>query len=388
MKKYLLSIIIPTKNRYDTLSVIVDTLLRFDTDELEIVVQDNSADNSSFSDYLNKHNGNSRFKYFYNSEKLSVIENSDLAVINSTGEYVCFIGDDDGVLPYIINVVKWMKINGIEILKGSKPTYLWPGMPTTSTSGDKNGVLIDKKYSYKTIKKDNAIALNYSLKKGGTSMELLPCLYHGIVARITLNKIFNKTKTFFPGPSPDMANATAITLVAEGYTFVDFPIVISGKSVNSTGGEGVKHNHVNHINDVVHLPKNTSKDWSPIIPKYWTGPTIWAESLLKALESFDEVNLMKKFNINYLLATIYVFHFKQRKQILKGYAFPVDYSILNLIKYLTPQLLNRARFFVKNRFFYNRSLAMEDVTNIDFAIEKMMTRIEFEKLPFKVKSVN
>ena len=63
---YLLSIIIPTKNRYNYLLPCLETLKLFDEKEVEIVVHDNSDDNKLIIDYLNN-NHFSNLKYFYSS---------------------------------------------------------------------------------------------------------------------------------------------------------------------------------------------------------------------------------------------------------------------------------------------------------------------------------
>ena len=99
-----LSIIIPTKNRYETLFPLIEYLETLDTKEVEVVVQDNSKDNSKAINFLNK-NKLSNVKYYYEPSDLSVIGNSDLAVKNATGKYICFIGDDDGVMPYILDII-------------------------------------------------------------------------------------------------------------------------------------------------------------------------------------------------------------------------------------------------------------------------------------------
>lgn len=296
---------------------------------------------------------------------------------------MCFIGDDDVVMPFIVEIVQWMKRNNCLIVKGVKPEYSWPGMPTSSTSGEKNGVLVDKKYSYTSEKILTKEALKYTLSKGGTSMKKMPCLYHGIVALKVLKKIFNTTGSYFPGPSPDMANAVALTLVENQYTSVKIPIVISGKSNSSIGGQGVRHNHVNHIDNVPHLPKETSKKWSSIIPKYWTGPTIWAESVLKSLEAFKSE---RKININYLLATIYIFHVKHRKQIFKGYNWSVFSWRKFLLAYID-QFLIRTRFFLKNRVYSNNEIVKENVTDIDKAVELIMASLDKDKM-MKLYGVN
>jgi len=379
--KPLLSIIIPTKNRYHTLFSIVDTIISFNELLIEIVIQDNSDDNSSALEFIQKREQNNSLKYFYSAEKLSVIENSDLAVLNSTGEYVCFIGDDDGVMPYIVDVVEWMKQNGIKALKSFKPNYYWPDQKSNYLSNNTSGNLKIKNFDYTIKKISTKKALDFTLNRGGTSMEMLPCLYHGIVERKVLEAIFEKCNTYFPGPSPDMANAIALTKFIDEYIYVDFPVAISGKSVKSTGGQGVLHKHISKIEDVSHLPKSTSKFWSNSIPKYWTGPTIWAESVLKAMENCEMGYSDTKFNYEYLYATLYVFNYENRKLIFKDF----KHSILTFdfcVSYFYI-FLNRVRIFFKNRFSSSIE-KFSNIKNIGEAIKLICEKVDESKLVFNV----
>lgn len=362
---YLLSIIIPTKNRYTTLFSVVDSILAFNSDEIEIVIQDNSDNNQQAVDFLQERRGFENIKYFHEYGNLSVIENSDRAVLNSNGEYVCFIGDDDGVMPYIIDVVKWMKVKDYNALKSFMPNYYWPNQRSNILSKDISGNLKIRNFNYdvKIVKCKEALA--YTLNKGGTSIHMLPCLYHGIISRLSLDKIYHKCKTFFPGPSPDMANAIALTQVIDSHVYVSFPVIISGKSASSTGGAGVLHQHVAKIEDVKHLPKNTSAEWSDRIPKFWTGPTIWAESVLKALKHFGREDYIKKFNFSYLYASISVFNKNHVDVIYKDFKYK-NFGFAYLGNYIKIYL-NRIVIFIKNR---RGSIKMfRNVENIDAAIK-------------------
>lgn len=362
----LLSIIIPTKNRYTTLFSVVDMILSFDlNDDIEIVIQDNSDDNKEALDFTAQRVNYSNLKYFHSSENLSVIGNSDKAVLNSTGEFVCFIGDDDGVIPNIVEVTKWMKANNYKALKSYKPSYYWPNQKSNYLSNDTSGVFKYKKWkenSFKIIKTNEA--LDFTLKHGGVSIKLLPCLYHGIVERKILNLIYHKANTFFPGPSPDMANAVALTQVIDSYVFVKYPVVISGKSINSGGGLGVLHQHVARIEDMGHLPKETSTNWDKRIPKYWTGPTIWAESVIKALEIFQNKEAVKKLNFEYLYAYLDVFYKKQSKEIFKG--FVINKS-LKFSKLKCDIFILRIRVFILNRIGSVKQV--NNLKNIQSAVE-------------------
>ncbi|WP_411029403.1 glycosyltransferase family 2 protein [Spongiimicrobium sp. 3-5] len=338
----LLSIIIPTKNRYNTLLPLLDYLISIKSNQLEIVIQDNSDDNNSILKFLNA-NPDRKLSYFHTNKKLSQTGNSDLAVKNSQGEYVCFIGDDDGVMPYIVDIVQWMKNEGVDVVKGHKPHYSWPGLQISYLEEDVSGVLRYKKWNNKVRSIDCKKELNNTLSKGGTTLTMLPCLYHGIVSRAVLDRIYAKTNSYFPGPSPDMANAIALCFYVDNYKFLDFPVVVSGKSSSSIGGQGVLHKHIARIEDVAHLPSSTKNNWSTKIPKYWTGPTIWAESTIKSLEACGRSSKMNRMDFSHLYAELFVFEFKYRKQIFKNFGHSI---------YSASFFINLVKIFIKRTFTF------------------------------------
>ena len=95
---YVLSIIIPTKDRYIYLKECLKTLnnLSFKDQKVEVIVQDNTIDNKEIVDYLNDLNSNN-IKYFHCTDNLSQTGNSDLAMTHVSGKYCCYIGDDDTI---------------------------------------------------------------------------------------------------------------------------------------------------------------------------------------------------------------------------------------------------------------------------------------------------
>ena len=377
----LLSIIIPTKNRYSTLLPLLDYLVQLPGKDYEIVVQDNSDDNKKMLKYLEGIT-NARIAYFHTTEDLSQTGNSDLAVQMTNGQYICFIGDDDGVMPYIVNLVAWMKNNNIEAIRGYKPFYIWPGLPVSILDPKMTtGILKFHKFNYKITKYDTKKGLNNLLKKGGTDISLLPCLYHGIVSRKVLDRVFKQTNSYFPGPSPDMANATALAMELKEFIYLDFPVVISGRSVNSIAGKGVLHNHVSKIENVQHLPKNTINNWEKKIPKYWTGETIWAESAIKCIKRYNAIELINEFNFNYLYAKILVFNFGLRKIIFEDFPYKV-YNVSTSFYFLS-QLFMRVFRLVKNRIFIKDRVLKENLEDIGVAINILNKKIDNTKLPFQ-----
>jgi len=361
----LLSIVIPTKDRYTTLFPVVDMILSFDLNaELEIVIQDNSENNAYALKFIEARIASKNLKYFHEVKPLSVIANSDKAVSNSSGEYVCFIGDDDGVMPNIVEVTKWMKENGFSALKSYKPDYYWPGQKSNYLDGFTSGVLNYSKWnsgSFEVI--STGKALKITLSKGGNNIHFLPCLYHGIVERRILDVIFEKTGTFFPGPSPDMANAVALSQVIDSYVYVNYPICITGKSTKSGGGAGVLHKHISRIADAKHLPPDTADNWDSRIPKYWTGPTIWAESVLKALESFGNRRAIMKLNFTYLYAWLAVFNKRDFHVIFKD--FELNRGVRYYL-YIIDIFIMRSIVFIQNRM--GKNIKVKGVQDIKAAV--------------------
>lgn len=302
-----LSIIVPTKDRYEYLKPLMQLLKSFDSDEVELVVQDNTKDNAEIIQFIKEINY-SNLKYFHHAEQLSVARNSDLAILNSRGKYICFIGDDDGVSYHIISAVKWMEDNGVDVLKTTTTSYKWPSF-NFSKIGNFSSVLMQGFYD-KTFKKIDALSeLKKSLKTGGNEVALLPKVYHGIAKRSTLDKIYDIGGTYFPGPSPDMANSVAMSFVAENFVYLNFPVIIPGNSIRAGGDAQKFKRQCAQISEVPFLPKDTEKNWENFIPKVWASETIMPESACKSLKYMGKADYIEKYmNVERLLAYFIVGH--------------------------------------------------------------------------------
>ena len=73
MAKPLLSVVVPTKNRYIYLKELVKLVNSFNDADLELVIQDNSDCNEEILDFLLTIK-NENIRYFYSSEKLRLVE--------------------------------------------------------------------------------------------------------------------------------------------------------------------------------------------------------------------------------------------------------------------------------------------------------------------------
>jgi hypothetical protein len=90
--------------------------------------------------------------------------------------------------------------------------------------------------------------------------------------------------------------------------FYDFPLFIAGNSSKSAAGMGTKGEHLAKLEDISFLPKDISKEWENLNPKFWSGPTIWAESAIKAIRLCKKNKMMENFNFIRLYAACRVFN--------------------------------------------------------------------------------
>lgn len=307
---YLLSIVVPTKDRYFYLKYLVQLIKGFNSDEIELVIQDNTYDNTEILEYL-KELEYPHLKYFYTKEPISISDNSTKAILNSTGEYVCFIGDDDGVTKYIVDCCKWMKRTGIECVVPEGFSYNWPDAnDLAAVKGLEQGGTIFWKEPNKEIRIVNTEdALQKLLDKGCTVRSVLPLLYHAVVKRNTLDKIWDICGSYFPGASPDIANGVALALVIDKFAFVTYPVAFSGASKHLGGGEAkMKHRGTTDFKSLPFLPDNIEDIWDERIPKVWTAPTIWCQSSIMAFRAMHRDELIDKINFESMYEEFVVFY--------------------------------------------------------------------------------
>lgn len=281
----LLSIVVPTKNRYEYLFQLMDLLATFESQEFEMVIQDNSDNNSDFINNIKLKNY-PFVNYFYQKSPLSQSGNSDKSILNSKGEYVCFIGDDDGVTRSIIDIVKWMKKENYYILKSALTVYKWPSFISEKHYDVSSSVLFNP-YSQTYREVDCRQALASLLKSGMNTLANMPKVYNGIVKRSVLDIIYKRCGTFFPGPSPDMANAVSLSLIEKKYIYVDFPVIIGGHSVNLGANAARYKRGLGPLEEQIFIDQKYKDGWSKRIPKVWASQTVWPESALTALHSFS-----------------------------------------------------------------------------------------------------
>lgn len=347
----LLSVVIPTKNRYEYLLNLLDSLLAERSDKFEIIIQDNSDDNTEIVAYLSQVN-DSRVRYNYSQGWLSVIDNCDLAISQATGDFVCMLGDDDGiVLESSLKLLEYMQRNNHHAANVNIISYMWPDTSHAVWKDALSGTVSSQSFTYSISNLDAKMELAKIMKQGAAyGLGQIPRVYHAFVSKAMLDKLMAETGTYFPGPSPDMANGVGLTKYIDNFLYASIPTIISGHSKKSTGGQGQKRKHHGKIENIGHLPKDTGSKWSRKIPYFWSGPTIYAESARRALEATNRID---ELNYDYLRAVCLVYERNYSEFIWKTINTKnqgsTPLSILILFVNFVTIIIRRGLNYIKNK---------------------------------------
>jgi len=95
MNQPLLTIILPNRGRIDLLSHTIQSILASDDERFELVINDNSWPDESKIEVTDC---DKRIEVHYEKEKLSMNKNFFNGLSRAKGEWVCFIGSDDGIV--------------------------------------------------------------------------------------------------------------------------------------------------------------------------------------------------------------------------------------------------------------------------------------------------
>ena len=308
MYKYLISVIIPTRNRQRYAEAAARQILSLHQD-IQVIVQDNSDDNmleESFADLRD----NKYFIYNHIDERISFVDNYELAVSFAEGEYFIALGDDDGLLSNITECVNWMKKQKIDAIKPSvKSSYTWPD-PDSDVLAKREGVFSTKTFSGKIRFFDTRTTVIDLLKHGGMDYLVYPLAgtYHRIVRMDLLNEVKQKTGRYYSGLTPDMYSAISLSLLPNiRFAEIDYPISLPGVCPTSASAKSAKGEHCGKLETAPHfIGLKEPYIWDERIPKFYSVETIWGETLLKAIVAMKEEGLIDEYyKEDYLLYYLY-----------------------------------------------------------------------------------
>ncbi|QHL90226.1 glycosyltransferase [Sphingomonas changnyeongensis] len=220
----LLSIVIPTRDRAPYLAASIATALQSTDAPLEVLVLDNaSADNTRD---IVAAIADPRLRYERSERRLSMRDNFERGLRLAQGEYIGFIGDDDGILGHAPAAVHAIFDNPkVDAIAAARAHYYWPDL-----EGGRRGSAL--------LPRGEGMELRNSrqeLRKllDDSDYYRLPCIYHGFVRRSLIDR--NSKDRFFLSSQVDIYSAIALSMAGVTFAFSHAPLVINGGSARSNG---------------------------------------------------------------------------------------------------------------------------------------------------------
>ncbi|WP_027469009.1 glycosyltransferase family 2 protein [Deefgea rivuli] len=279
----IVSVIIPTHNRAHYVIPTIKALLGA-SDELEVIVSDTS-DIDLISSQLVGVDGLNRLNLIRPMKKLNVVENFNLACRAATGEFLVFIGDDDLVHPSVIDIAKYAKLEEIDSIKFSHPAlYYWPDFMHARKGDAYSGALYISAFTGQVKPLNARGALDEALHNFGAGVLNMPRAYAGMISHSLAKRIQAKYGELFGGVSPDIFSSALISLESSKCVTIDYPAIIPGASGASTAGQSANGTHVGALRDNAHIGAFKDLVWDERIPEFYSVPTVWSFSLLKAID--------------------------------------------------------------------------------------------------------
>lgn len=382
----LFSIIIPTRNRQKYCLESVISILKEFNEKCNLVIQDNSSNNSLKIQIENLNDP--RIIYNYNPIQLSFIDNFEEALNLSNAKYFCILGDDDSITKDIVQIVEWMDVNQIESLASTKVVdYIWPN---DDIEKYKDGIIsipsynggiefIDLEHNLKELVKDGFLFYQkYNL----------PRTYHGIIKRSAIDEVKKISGRYFDGLTPDIYSTVALSTVVKKHCVLDYPFSIAGACPASATVNATVGGHSGKLRDAPHFRNRGEYVWEKSVPEYYSVETIWAETAIKALKNMLRDDLLIYFN-NYRLYIYGIF-------INRKYIFELSISKTLLVyKNLGVKQIShyfnllKAVFKIGHKLFYKKLFIRKETNNSSLVFKNIATLEEAKiKIIINLKSLN
>lgn len=238
----LISVVIPTRCREETLKASLHSAVEQDFDDYEIIVSDNNSEDKT-REVVESFN-NSKVRYVNPGKRLSMCDNWEFALSHVKGEYVIFIGDDDAVVPAGLK-----KLAHYITATKKADAYMWPNITYWWPMDDKPPWVTNHAVEMVKRKLNNddqmAVVENNlkeiairTLKHGLWRYSDLPMVYHNAVSTKVLKAIARSSGRVFHSNAPDFVTFLEIPVFADTVVRLSYPVTIFGVSAKSNGGSG------------------------------------------------------------------------------------------------------------------------------------------------------
>jgi len=229
----LFSIVIPTRNSSETLRHTLMSCINQTYNDYEIIVADNASTDETSEMVMSLNH--EKIKYFRRNQSLSMTENWNWSLSLSRGEWVIFLGSDDGLRSRSLEKLeKKIKSHSVLAINWSQAVYTWPNFPDQEHS-DKLSIPPITSNSIKLSTMDSAKNF-FEGEAYGTGTPI----YYGAINRKLID-LGIESGPIFQGRSPDLYSSALFTALTESHLYLEDPLTVTGLSARSNGVANLQH---------------------------------------------------------------------------------------------------------------------------------------------------
>jgi glycosyltransferase involved in cell wall biosynthesis len=228
VEKVKFTVVIPTRERCDTLISCINSVLSQDYSNYSILVSDNDSRDSTrevVNSILSP-----KIKYVNTGKRVSMSHNWEYALSHIDSGWITILGDDDALVPGALKrVSQLIELTGTKAIRSNGAFYSWP-----SILGNKYGRLsFSLRRNFQTVDSRKALL---DVLRGNKKYNTLPMLYNGgFIDAELIKKAKSISGNFFHSMTPDVYSAMVFALLTDSYIYSYEALAINGASHHSNG---------------------------------------------------------------------------------------------------------------------------------------------------------
>lgn len=224
------SILIPARNRPDTLRHTLATVMEQPGDDYEVVVADNAG--SPEVAQVVAQFASPKLRHSRSDEVLPMAANWERGLALCGGDYVTVVGDDDALVPSaLVAMRRLVAATQADLITWRAHVYWWPD---TIVPWNRNRLYLNLGGGAKLAKSRSVLEQFY---RGALGFEVVPTIYTSFFRRSLIDEARRRHGGFFvpTDTAPDVASGILGLYLTERYAMSGRPLCIRGNSLRSNG---------------------------------------------------------------------------------------------------------------------------------------------------------
>ena len=274
------SVVIPTRQRHETLAYCLQSCLAQQFDDFEIVVADNGSSAETRKVVMAPQSD--KIRCVRSDQPLAMMDNYELATAHATGEFLLLIGDDDGLLPNALaEMDRLLQVSHAQVVRCATANYYWPSLPMPELA---NSLTIPLG---RGLQRCRSLPTMASVARFEQGHDALPMIYNSFVHRDLVAKLKAARGRVFNAVAPDVYSGFAIAWLAGEFLATESPLIIRGASGKATGaGSYLAKGKSEAAVEFEAMNRQKAIYMHPSVPDVPLTPAIIADAFMRARDGF------------------------------------------------------------------------------------------------------